>query len=68
MAPLRPPIIDKLSTEIARILALPDTQEYLAKQGMEPYVLTPEQTAAQTKAVMAKYAKIIKDANIKMEN
>ncbi len=62
------PIIDKLSTEIARILALPDTQEYLAKQGMEPYVLNPEQTAAQTKAVMAKYAKIIKDANIKMEN
>ena len=61
-------VIDKLSTEIARILALPDTQDYLAKQGMEPYVLTPEQTAAQTKAVMAKYAKIIRDANIKIEN
>jgi len=35
---------------------------------MEPFISTPGQTEALTKAVMASYAKIIKDANIKMEN
>ena len=34
-------IIDKLSTEIARIMAMPDVQDYLAKQGMDPFSSTP---------------------------
>jgi tripartite-type tricarboxylate transporter receptor subunit TctC len=61
-------IIDKLSTEIARIVAMPDVQEYLAKQGMDPFSSTPEQLATLMKTDMAKWAKVIKTANIKLEN
>jgi len=62
------PIIDKLSAEIARILALADIKEKMDSQGVEPYTSTPEQLAAQMRADFAKYAKVIKTANIKLEN
>ena len=61
------PIIDKISAEIAKLVALPDTKEKFAAQGFEPYYNNPEQTAALIKSDIAKYAKIIKDANIKIE-
>jgi tripartite-type tricarboxylate transporter receptor subunit TctC len=63
-----PPIIDKLSSEIARILALPDIREKLAAQGMDPFISSPDQFAALIEADMALYGKIIKTANIKVEN
>jgi tripartite-type tricarboxylate transporter receptor subunit TctC len=62
------PVIGKLSTELARIIAMPDVQEYLAKQGMNPFTSTPEQLATLMKTDMAKWAKVIKSANIKLEN
>jgi tripartite-type tricarboxylate transporter receptor subunit TctC len=58
-------IIDKLSTEIARILALPDIKENLVGQGMDPYISSPEQFAALIKADMSKFAGVIKAANVK---
>ena len=60
-------IIDKLSNEMKTILATPDTLDYLAKQGMEPYISTPGQVAALMKSDIAKFAGIIKTANIKLE-
>jgi hypothetical protein len=35
---------------------------------MDPLIATPEQFAAQMKTDVARYAKIIKAANIKFEN
>jgi len=69
LAPAETPkeIVNKLSAEIARILALPDIKEKLLGQGMDPFVSTPEQFAALIKADLAKYARIIKAANIKIE-
>lgn len=61
------PIIDKLSKEIARIVALPDVRDYLAKQGMNPFVSDAGQLAAMMKAELAKWGKVIKTANIKLE-
>jgi len=61
-------IIDKLSTEIGRILALPEIREKLASSGQEPFYGTPEQMAAQMKYDHAEYARVIKTANIKLEN
>jgi len=58
-------IIDKLSTEIGRILAMPDTKEKIAVQGMDSFISSPEQFAALTKADMAKWGKVIKAAGIK---
>ena len=57
----------KIAADMAAILALPVTQEFMTKQGAEPFVSTPEQTAALIKADIARYAKIIKDANIKWQ-
>ncbi len=62
------PIVDKLSREIAKYLAQPDFREKLVSQGMDPFISTPEQLAARMKEDFAKFARIIKTANIKMEN
>jgi tripartite-type tricarboxylate transporter receptor subunit TctC len=61
------PVVDKLSTEISRILTLPDVKETLATQGMTPLVSTPERFGALLKADLATLAKVIKTANIKLE-
>ena len=61
------PIIDRISAEIRKLVALPDTKEKLNAQGFEPYYHNPEQTAALIRSDIARYGKIIKDANIKVE-
>lgn len=67
LAPARTPkgIVDKLSTEIARILAMPDIADRLSGEGADPFISTPEQFAALMRTDMAKFAQIIKTANIK---
>ena len=69
LAPAATPkeIIDKLSSEIGKLLAMPDTKEKLDGLGMDPFVTTPEEFGAMMRADTAKYARIIKAANIKME-
>jgi tripartite-type tricarboxylate transporter receptor subunit TctC len=61
-------IVDKLSAEIARILSMPDVRERLVSMGMEPFISTPEQFSAMMRADMARFARVIKAANIKLEN
>ena len=61
-------VIGKLSTEIARILRMPDVRERIASLGMEPFISTPDQFAALLEAEMAKFARIIKTANIRLEH
>ncbi len=70
MAPAGTPrsIIDKLSTEMARMLTLPDIREKLQSQGLDPFTTTPEQFAELMKSDMAKYGRVIKLAGIKIEN
>lgn len=60
-------IIEKMSNEIAAILVMPEILEYLAKQGMEPFISTPQQFAALIKSEIAMYTNIIKIANVKLE-
>jgi tripartite-type tricarboxylate transporter receptor subunit TctC len=62
------PIVDKLSAEIAKIVALPDFQDYLARQGMNSFTSSAEQLSAMMKTELAKWAKVIKAANIKLDN
>jgi tripartite-type tricarboxylate transporter receptor subunit TctC len=61
------PIIDRLSAEVRKLVSKPDSKEKLNVQGFEPYYNTPEQTAGLIRADVAKYGKIIKDANLKIE-
>jgi tripartite-type tricarboxylate transporter receptor subunit TctC len=60
-------IIDKISGEMAGILALPEIVEKLGNEGLEPFISNPEQFAALLRSDMARFAKLIKDANIKVE-
>ena len=61
-------LVDQLAAEIAKIQATPDFKEKLAAQGVEPFVLGPAAFAAFIKAEQAKYTKVIKAANIKIES
>ncbi len=61
------PVVDKLNREVLRILALPDVQERLASQGLEPAGNSPADFATMIRAEIAKYAKIVKAAGIKAE-
>jgi tripartite-type tricarboxylate transporter receptor subunit TctC len=69
IAPARTPrqVIGRIASEVAAILARPDTLDFLARQGAEPFISTPEQTSALIKKEVARYAKIIKDAGIKFQ-
>ena len=48
-------------------MALPDIREKLAGVGVDPFISTPVQFAELMKADGARYGKIIKAANIKLE-
>ncbi len=59
------PHIDKISTEFGKAVAMPDMRDKLAVQGLIPRYSTPEQLAAIFKGDAAKYAQVIKVANIR---
>jgi tripartite-type tricarboxylate transporter receptor subunit TctC len=61
------PVVERLSAEITKILATPEAQEFLAKQGIAPNELTREQFFAFQKAEIAKWAQVIKSAGIHLE-
>jgi tripartite-type tricarboxylate transporter receptor subunit TctC len=60
-------IVDKLSDETARILKLPDISKRISELGAEPVGSTPAQFAALIKEEIAKWAKVIKDANVELQ-
>jgi tripartite-type tricarboxylate transporter receptor subunit TctC len=68
-APARTPkeVVAALNKEIVRILALPDVRERLIAQGAEPVGDTPEQFAQYIKSEAAKWGKVIKTLNLKIE-
>ncbi len=62
------PAIDKVSTEIGKILAIPNIKEKLFSQGVDPFISTADQFGGLMKADMAKFARVVKMANIKLAN
>ncbi len=56
------PIIDKLNTEVVKILRMPDIQQYLFNQGLDPAPTTPAQFAAYVKSEMTKWARVVRNA------
>jgi tripartite-type tricarboxylate transporter receptor subunit TctC len=68
-APARTPraALDRISREIAAILAMPSTQEFMAKQGAEPLAADPDQSNTIIREEIARYAKIIKGAGIQYQ-
>ena len=60
------PVIDLLHREIVKALALADVKEKLATLGFDPIGNSPDEFGAWIKAEVAKWAKVMRDANIKM--
>jgi tripartite-type tricarboxylate transporter receptor subunit TctC len=60
-------IVNKLQAEVAKALAADDVKQRLAKMGFEGVGDTPQHFAAFVQAEFAKWAKVVKDANIKVE-
>jgi len=60
-------ILAQLSAESARILKLPDISKRISELGAEPVGSTPEQFAALINSEIAKWAKVIKDANVELQ-
>jgi tripartite-type tricarboxylate transporter receptor subunit TctC len=64
---LPPDIAAKLQSEIAKVMARPEMKERLNVLGFEPIASTSDHFAKYIDDEMAKYSKIIKDANLKAE-
>ncbi len=60
-------IIAKLNSEMIRMLKPPDVRERLATQGLFVSTTTPDQLATLMKAELVKWAKVIKQAGLKLE-
>ena len=61
-------IVDRLNAEIAKALRTPDLHERLVTQGGNEIVTgPPEDLAALIRSDLRKYAKLIHDANIRVE-
>ena len=60
-------VIDRVNAEIAKALGDPQVTARLAPQGIEVITSTPEEFHAQMKAGIVKWAKVVKDAKIKLE-
>jgi tripartite-type tricarboxylate transporter receptor subunit TctC len=70
MAPAGTPqdIIDKLHGDTVKALALPEVRKKFDELGLEPVGNTPAEFAAVIKKEMPEWAKVIKDAGIKLGN
>jgi tripartite-type tricarboxylate transporter receptor subunit TctC len=60
-------VVDLLSRQLARIVQLPDIQQRLAALGFAAVGSTPDEFAAQIKADIEKWSKVVRDAGIKIE-
>lgn len=60
-------IVNKLSSEIVRILQTPEVKQRFHNQGFEIFSSTPEQFAAYIKEEIAKWAKVVKDSDAKAD-
>jgi tripartite-type tricarboxylate transporter receptor subunit TctC len=68
-APVKTPhaIIDRLNREVARVVARPDVKERFFGAGIEPAGGSSAQFSALVKSDLAKWARVIKEANIKAD-
>ena len=60
-------IISQLNAAILKVLAQPATKERFAGVAMEPAPSTPDQFSAYIKEDFARWTKVVKDSNIKLD-
>ena len=60
-------IVARLNAEIVKLLNSPEVKDRFAKQGVEVRTSTPEQFGEFLRAEVARWAKVVQDANIKAD-
>lgn len=68
-APRRTPvaIVDRLHTELVKILVSPAIEKQFAQNGVEPANSTPQQLAAYMRAETERWSKVIRTSGIRLE-
>ena len=69
LAPAATPkeIVQTLNAAMARVLQMPDLRKRLADLAFEPIGSTPEEHALSIRTEIAKWARVVKQANIRLE-
>ncbi len=62
-----PELVRRLHAEATRALGVADVKEKLAKSGNEYVMSTPEEFVGFVRAEVAKWIKVVREANIKIE-
>jgi tripartite-type tricarboxylate transporter receptor subunit TctC len=60
--------VERLSRELAAVVASPDAADFMVKQGAEPFVNDARQTTVIVREEVARYAKVIKAAGITLQH
>jgi tripartite-type tricarboxylate transporter receptor subunit TctC len=61
------PITSRLYTETVKVLTQGDTRDKLVAQGLDVFGNTPEQFTAVLREETARWAKVVKAANMKLD-
>ena len=68
LTPAPPEIVARLSAEIAKITRAPAFRERFDALGILPVGNTPDEALAFLKSEVSKWGKVIRDANVKVDN
>jgi tripartite-type tricarboxylate transporter receptor subunit TctC len=60
-------LVERLNREVVAIGKLPDVKTRLEQLGFEPVLNTPQAFGSRIKAEMAKWGKVVRDANLRIE-
>lgn len=60
-------VVARLSRELTAVLTRPDIREQIARQGAEPLVATPAETAAHTQEQYQAWSRVIRETGIPLE-
>lgn len=61
------PIVDRVYSEVAKVLKVPELRDRLLRDGIEPVGSTPEQYAEHIKKEAVKWSKVVKDSGAKVD-
>lgn len=69
LAPAKTPkaIVERLQREVAAVLQMPEIREKYLNAGFEPVANRPDEFAAQIKSDLARWGKVVRDANVQVE-
>jgi tripartite-type tricarboxylate transporter receptor subunit TctC len=60
-------LLARINADVIKVLNLPDTRERLAQQGIDRVGNSPDEAAAYVKSEIVKWARVIKAANVRID-